>query len=192
MLVAERKRSALSARTLYRLLDYNPDTGVLTWRARREQNFSSAAETKRWNTRYAGQPAGGIVTPLRSNTRRRMITMIIAGRRETYYCHHLAWLYMTGAWPEREIDHHDLDGLNDTWHNLRLATRAQNLANRPVQKNNLTGMKGVGRQKNGRYYARITVDGKTLRLGTTKTAAEAAALYADAAKKHYGTYARTI
>jgi hypothetical protein len=38
---------------------------------------------------------------------------------------HLAWLYMTGAWPDGEIEHIDGDPLNDRWSNLRLKTPAQ-------------------------------------------------------------------
>jgi hypothetical protein len=46
------------------------------------------------------------------------------------YAHRFAFLYMTGSIPE-EIDHIDGDGGNNIWSNLRVATKSQNVMNRP-------------------------------------------------------------
>ena len=48
---------------------------------------------------------------------------------EEYQAHRLAWLFMTGEWPNGPIDHHDLNKLNNSWSNLRLATPSLNNAN---------------------------------------------------------------
>lgn len=105
----------------------------------------------------------------------------------------LAWFWMTGEWPEEEIDHRDLDRDNNRFENLRKATYAQNKANRRVQRNNNTGRKGVGfsrRHKSKPYDARIRVGGKLHHLGMYETADEAHAAYVAAAKEHFGAFAR--
>jgi hypothetical protein len=102
-----------------------------------------------------------------------------------------AVFYMTGRWPEDEVDHKDLDRSNDRWSNLREATDAQNHMNRRVQRNNHSGLKGVGRQtRGGRWTARVTVDGQTTWLGTFDTPEEASAAYAGAAAELHGRFGR--
>src|SRR5262249_32141337 len=62
--------------------------------------------------------------------------------RTLYDAHRLAWLYMTGEWPEG-IDHRDKDGINNRWKNLREADQSQNGANSRLRVNSATGYKGV-------------------------------------------------
>src|ERR1700685_1864374 len=42
-----------------------------------------------------------------------------------------------------EVDHRDGNGLNNQRHNLRIATHGQNMCNRSMQKNNISGVRGV-------------------------------------------------
>lgn len=60
-----------------------------------------------------------------------------------YLAHRLAWLYMTGEWPENQTDHIDHVRDNNKWDNLRKATNQENLKNQSIRKNNESGITGV-------------------------------------------------
>lgn len=83
-----------------------------------------------------------------------------------YLAHRLAWLYMTGDWPEGMIDHKDLDRKNNSWSNLRDVPRKVNARNGAIRKNNSSGFRGVSWNKQeNKWYAYISVDGKLKSLG---------------------------
>ena len=93
--------------------------------------------------------------------------------------------------PERgkHVDHISGIGLDNRRSNLRECTQGQNCMNARLYSSNTTGFKGVGRE--GKYFiAKIYINGKQISLGRRKTAEEAAELYKDAARKHYGEFAR--
>lgn len=90
-----------------------------------------------------------------------------------------------------EIDHKDGDGLNNVRSNLRSATHQQNQRNRPKNRNNTSGYKGVTWDKRkGKWMAKIYCDGKHIFLGYYKNAEEAGQAYDDAAKELHGDFAR--
>lgn len=92
--------------------------------------------------------------------------------------------------PGMDVDHIDRDRHNNRPGNLRLLTRAQNLQNSEMHKDNRTGYKGVS--KNGRgFIARIMVDGKPTQLGTYPTVELAADAYrtASLAMQPYSVFA---
>lgn len=110
--------------------------------------------------------------------------------KRTYYGHRLAWLFHYGEWPTGEIDHIDGDRANNRIANLRVATRSQNLANRPVRKDCKSGHKGVyWSQDRRKWRAVIRVDGKVHHLGGYDTKEEAGKAYAAGALKYYGEFA---
>ena len=156
-------------------LDYNPATGVLTWRHRLERS-------RHWNTRYAGTLAG--YQTRQANTSYLQINL--NGRK--LMGHRLAFLWMTGAMPH-EVDHRDMNGLNNSWVNLRSCTRSQNKANRPWQRGAKVETKGVSFTHTGRRYrARIKVMGKEMHLGCFATPEEAHAVYMAAARRAFGEF----
>ena len=177
-LIPEKPTHKLTQSYLKSILSYDPETGVFTWKERQDV-------PKRWNTRYTGKQAGW--KDKRGYTFYRHIE--INGKK--YRAHSLAWLYMTGEFPEPglEIDHIDGNGLNNRFNNLRLATRGQNKANSRVNRNNKLAIKGVCKFKN-RYKAQIWVTGTCIHLGYFDTPEEASAAYGKAAEKHFGDYAR--
>lgn len=158
------------------VLAYDAVTGVFTWLPR----SGCDRDTKRWNTRFAGKEAGSFVQP---GYRRISIFDV------SYLAHRLAWLFAHGEMPEGMIDHENMNGLDNRLSNLRLATHSQNNSNRPVQKNNLSGAKGVRRDGN-RWRSQIMLDGISHHLGCFPTQQEAAAAYAEAATRLHGEYAR--
>lgn len=103
---------------------------------------------------------------------------------EIYKEHHLVWLYLTGEWPNSQIDHINHQRRDNRPENLRPADNAENHKNRPMQRNNKTGVVGVYKDKLGGYNAYISVDGKRIHLGRFKNIEDAAASRYEANKKY--------
>jgi hypothetical protein len=163
----KKAKSDLTAESLRGSLAYDPATGEFRWK------MSTPS-------RREGQEAGSI-----NGGGYRVIG--IGGR--LYYAHRLAWLYMTGSWPENLIDHVDMVCSNNRWDNLRSATVSENLCNRGAPKNNTSGLKGVSKRSEG-WGAFIAMDGshKSLGLYPTKEAAHEA--YCREAERLHGEFAR--
>lgn len=169
----------LTAERLRDLLDYDPGTGVFTWRHR-------PTERRQWNGRYAGQSAGGF----------RPDGYLIIGLAEygLFRAHRLAWLWMTGEWPKEQIDHIDLDKANNAWANLRDATPRENSRNVRMQCRNKAGLKGVSWHKlRGQWRAVIGHEGKYTHLGLFGDCAPAAHFaYCVASDNLHGRFGRTV
>jgi hypothetical protein len=171
-----RKRSTeykkLPPELLHELLDYEPDTGILTWKAR-EVHLFNATEKKsaehsqrRWNTMYAGKQA---LIALRAGYPSGSIFDICVS------AHRVIWAMQTGEWPETTVDHEDGDKKNNRWKNLRLADRSQQQHNRRNDSvRSKTGYIGVIQGPRGRVRAKIGHNGSIIDLGAFDTAEEAA------------------
>jgi hypothetical protein len=97
-------------------------------------------------------------------------------RGRLYSAHRLIWLYVTGAWPQFEIDHINHQTGDNRWANLREATPSQNSCNRRVRKDSGSGVRGVHLDKRtGRWRAKITVNKRQIGLGFYATKEEAIA-----------------
>jgi hypothetical protein len=159
--------SELGAERLRELLDYDPLTGVFTWRVR----LSNRA-------------------PVGSSPRRKAITgymrVRVGGR--LYLAHRLAWLHVHGKWPDDEIDHINGDRADNRIANLRDVNSRQNKENRrAAQSNNKScGLLGATWRKNERKWAgQITVRGRISHLGYFDSAEEAHAAYIAAKRVHH-------
>jgi len=156
----------LTAAEARQLLDYNPETGILTWR---HLDRSQCASEMAWRakSRVFGSVAGSIaVNGYRS----------IAIGAKRYYAHRLAWLIMTGGWPTDDIDHRNGDRDDNRWSNIRAASRSQNHQNR-------VGREDTGaswHERMGRWRAVITLDKKQKHVGYFDTEEEAVAAYREA------------
>lgn len=152
-------------------MSYCPETGEFRWR---ERIHSSA---------NPGELAGTV----EKNGRRKIQ---VDGCRQMASV--LAWLYMTGAWPEELIDHRDNNASNDRFGNLRLASDWQNCLNARRRCDNTSGFKGVKLdRRRGRWQAMISVANKKRKsLGYFDTPEAAGAAYQRAAVEFHGEFAR--
>jgi len=114
--------------TLKHLLNYDPVTGVWTWR-----NPLLRSRMK----------PGDIAGRITSHGRRQI--RIASG---FYYSARLAWLYMTGEWPKDQVDHINRVRDDDRWENLREANQSQNSYNRDwcEDSGDWRGIRWCGRQ----------------------------------------------
>ena len=90
----------LSRKRLVELLDYEPNTGAFYWKVS-------------IGRRRKGERAGRSARP------DKQITITIDGRN--YFAHRLAFLWMTGLWPQGRVIHRNGNPQNNAWTNLRVA-----------------------------------------------------------------------
>lgn len=148
---------------------YNPDTGEFV----RIRSMKGRAVGSRVGSR---RPDG------------RVCITFNGGR---YLRSRLAWFYVYGRWPEREIDHVNCDYGDDRIVNLREATRSQNLMNTRVRSDNKSGYKGVvWNKKDRKWVASIVIEGKYRYLGGYEKPELAYGAYQNAARKYFGEFAR--
>ena len=94
-------------------------------------------------------------------------------------------LWITGAWPEHDVDHINGVRNDNRWSNLREVTRTVNIQNQRIaQTRNVAGLLGVSFEKaRNKYKAGIVAGGKYHNLGRFNTAEEAHAAYLKAKRE---------
>lgn len=145
-------------------LSYDPATGVFTWnRCEKMPN--------NWNARFAGKTTGHVDT---LSSGYKMVQ--IGVDRKLYVAARLAWLYMTGVWPSKDLDHIDHDSTNNRFANLREVTHTENMQNKPKYRSNKSGVTGVfWHERDKRWLAYIRAGGKKIHGGYFKDKADAVA-----------------
>ena len=168
-------KTGLTAAQLKEFLEYDPITGLFVW-----------IKTAPNKTQFLGKIAGN-----RAET--GYITIKLLGT--IYLAHRLAWLYMTGEWPDHHIDHRNRRRDDNEWLNLRRGGYCANAQNRPAKEGTQFGLKGVflvnDRFRRKPFAAKIGANGKTHYLGYFETPEDAHEAYCEASKKFHGEYART-
>lgn len=150
-------KNILTQEVLKELIDYNPDTGIFTWLYRDRKYFKWDGSWKTFNTVYPGEIAGC------ENPHGYLLIGIFD---KIYQAHRLAFLYQEGINPPEEVDHINGARGDNSWANLRLASRTDNARNMKVSSRNKTGVIGVcwdrSREK---YKISICANSKSVELG---------------------------
>lgn len=172
--MVKKSRSELTVEDVRRLLHYDPETGIFTWRVRRGGTANAGT--------IAGSPdAEGYLR--------------IKLFRTLHSAHWLAWFYVYGVWPKEELDHEDRVRTNNRLLNLREATQVQQTMNTGLRKDNTSGVKGVNRHsQSGRWHARIGIPGakKSKSLGVHACFGRAVMSYRRAAEEFFGEFRPTL
>ena len=154
----------LTQERLKSLFDYNPETGVFTWK------------TKTSNRVRVGDVVG-------CDDGAGYLQTTIAGIK--YRLHRLAIFYMTGIWPPEYVDHINRIRHDNRISNLRPATRAENSHNKCKSSASSSGYIGVSwRPDLCKWEARIAFSGRQKVLGYFATPKLASGAY-QAAKRIY-------
>ena len=154
----------LDRQHLFLLLDYDPETGVFRWRTQRRNIV-------------AGTVAGSL-------DGKGYLRLTIDYTE--YRAHRLAWFYMTGVWPDVEVDHKNRCRTDNRWCNLRLATSGEQKQNAATRCDSSTRVRGVGflasKQK---WLVRIAVGGTRRYVGLFDTLIDAVAARIRAERDHF-------
>jgi len=106
-----------------------------------------------------------------------------------YKAHRLAWFYEYGFFPPNEIDHINRVRDDNRITNLRLATKSENLRNRPVFERSKSGIKGIYFNKRlKKWQAKLFVNKKIIHLGWHKDIDDAKKAYKLGSIKYHGEF----
>ena len=117
------KEQALDHTYLISIVSYEPSTGMWRW-------LRGIPHTKI----KAGDIAGAI-----NKDGYRYIRI----NGVNYLSSRLAFFYMTKEWPDKTVDHKNQVRDDDRWENLEQKDDTEQNHNRGLQKNNVSGVKGV-------------------------------------------------
>lgn len=143
---------------LKELLRYDPLDGSWAWRVQRRG-------TARLDDPH-GCPVGHVDTKGR---------LTIGINKRVYRASRLAWLYMTGEWPNGRV--YPLDGDPGNMAFANLGVQVCNGTKRPrkrpsgyrhgplAYRRGSSGVRGVSQEKGGQWIARVTLDGRRRFLG---------------------------
>jgi len=149
---------------------YNPTTGVFTL-----------------NYYFRGMQPG---TTAGSYNSHGYLEVSINKKRELI--HRLAFLWMTGDYPKEpyQVDHINGNRSDNSWSNLRLATKEENTRNRKVLSNHSTGVKGVTKRSDrNKFRAGIKEGNYFKHLGDFDTIEEATIVVKNYRENLHGDFA---
>ncbi|MAF36160.1 hypothetical protein CL622_03525 [archaeon] len=126
---------------LKQCFDYDPETGVCTWKNRPRSHFKSDRWHNIWNKRFSGKVAG-------FHNARGYYSIRLDNKKN--YKHRLICMWMGIDIDGMEVDHINGDRSDNRWPNIRVVSKSENLRNQRVRRNNKTGILGVS------YFANLT------------------------------------
>lgn len=124
------------------VIEYDPNTGDLWWKAGRGRG-TKAGSLNRFGYTYINYKYKG------------------------YLAHRVAWAITHGRWPNGEIDHINHERSDNRLVNLREVTASSNQKNASMRRDNTSGITGVYRQTlSNNWRVLIRSKGKQYYLGT--------------------------
>jgi hypothetical protein len=169
-------KSQLTIEYLRSQLYYDENSGNFTWLV----SNSSQSEI------------GKIAGCVDSSIGYRNISITIDGKAHKFKAHRLAWLYVYGVWPAKNIDHIDRNKLNNRISNLREATQQENMRNYTKQPNKSSRYLGVSWHKvRKKWQAKILLNNGPKYLGIFTSEEEAALAYDKAALERDSRFVST-
>jgi hypothetical protein len=160
----------LTQEYLKSILNYDQDIGIFTRKVKRNKKFK----------------VGDVVGYIDNYGYVR-----IKIDKKNYSSHRLAWLYVYGEFPKKQLDHINGDKQDNRICNLREANQSQNNFNRKIQKNNTSGIKGVSWNKNAKKWeVSINVNGIKKHLGIFDSKEFAELVITEARNKYHKEFAR--
>lgn len=128
----------LTQKRVKELLDYDPETGLLTWKVNRRGSAK----------------AGDVIKTVDGAG---YIQLSVDSKR--YLAHRVIWLWNYGYFPENQVDHINRIKTDNRLCNLREVSRSCNLQNTNLSMRNSTGVKGVSPDKSGLFRVFIMFKG---------------------------------
>lgn len=166
--VTNAENEILSREDVLALLDYDAATGVFTCKVARGGKAKAGGEV-------------GAVTVAENGKSYRRIKI----SRRSYMAHRLAWLVITGEFPDDQIDHINGNGLDNRAVNLRAVTNAENAKNYRKPVTNTSGVVGVYRRNAGaKWQVLIGLNGKLKHIGIFDDFEKAVAVRKEAERIH--------
>lgn len=163
-------KDKIPAEIVHQRLNYNATTGLLFWKSSPRTGF-------------AGKIAG-------NKRKDGYIQIRING--QCCLAHRLAFVCMTGRWPELGLDHINGDTSDNRWVNLREADSDQNHWNMKIFSNNTSGYRGVTlHRKTGKWVAEIWHKRKKYHLGLFPTKESASQAHELARSRMFGEFNRS-
>lgn len=168
-LVTEVTLQGFTREFLCSLFDYDPETGIVTRKVRRQ-------------TQVAGTVVGTVDGKgyLHVSIEKRFVRL-----------HRLVWFMQTGVVPPEKIDHRNNVRTDNRWDNLRLASQQQNVGNMAPPSHNTSGYKGVSLNSKSRlWHVQIKKFGKQTYIARHADKHAAALIYNHEAALHFGEFAQ--
>lgn len=161
----------LTQERLKELISYDPVDGTFCWKVTRS------------NRAVAGKVAG--------KCKDSKGYSVIRVDKRLYRAHRLAYLYITGEWPESDVDHKNNNRADNRWENLRASTRSQNIANKATPASNKSGVKGVcWNVAHQRWLVTLRVEGRHKYIGEFRCKKTAVRAVREARQRFHGEFAR--
>lgn len=115
------------------------------------------------------------------------------GKSVTIYLHRiiLSRILQRELIKSDKVDHVNLNGIDNRRQNLRLATHQENIRNCGIRRNNTSGHTGVTwAKREQKWCAYISINGKQIHLGYHVHFDDAKNAHDEAARLHFGEFAR--